>query len=1484
MSIQKAQPFNIRDLALDVRLEAIVDGNKRDFTGKNIFSVDFFRKSIGFGITDVDIEVNTSLQPIITITFKDLYGNTVFGKNTNSNPDLGATENDQPDFSILFNWPPPKFLFTFKGFLGKSATWMLNMKKSSVSYDSSDSSYNIKCEFVPNQWGFLSDLPFLYLLAVKSLKKKSGTLTDDELKKVQTIFDLIKIGKQVEVKTKETTKEFDNILKQMTLLKSLRIYDAVNLSKVVNYDEAITGQVGNQTISPTSGRFNSITIKAPRGDGNTDIDTPEKMKSLAINAQSLNRVNIFLLFTAQIGEMAPRNLTFRDISVVGTSGDMNTVIPNFEQEKNARLNLIAKNIDDIENAIKKKTFDSSKDQLEKITIGEIFKQLSKDAGYIMGRILEAGYQGYKNNSSVRDSLKGTLIGKSFPLVITKGDKKEEKPATAENVGTNVGVEIGELQFVNDFIDAISEGIATELAADTETANGTGDNLIKKRISNLEALRGNPYQPFFQNIAENIMVRGGIVGYLTRSPDPNKPGDYDTFFGADRATEAEDILSLADADLENITDEIIGGLSDDDLKSLKRFCVFWDNFLTEDCRSLKKPDDTGKLIEGDSLAIGGYLSLPGFPLPDSLMDYDVVIEKPANWDGTFAGQTGLQSTTLRKVVKEIFRPRPGGNSNTSQDSTNANFIDLASLQSIKLINNGLSYFKVPGAIGKDYYTYIMFDGPDATKTQEVMSADSDAELKNDAEKQKDETQPLGFVNIQSSVNDEGDILPIIEGMNDDRIPYGLLLNYSRLLNPSSEFFRNQTSLTNNDNIDNYFIVPKNIKLGDPDNLGINDIPAKNITISIAYHSSENSRELIFGPFVFELGGLLSGNLEDSLVQRGYIKRMCSKLKEKLDTLEQKKNQIISDVLGKAGEQKDALYKQMHVLYQQWEVLIIKDSDSAKGQDTTGDTPGAILDEMSNRYDKHSNFSIGEIPNLVSDEASDNTFLYAYPLNFIQGNKEINVKNSIINIEPLYKPNGNTTVLNIIQQICTKNNFIFIPMPGEPGAFSIDEIFSPHPVETPKVKNFFYVQFAPTPESRSTLRNDDNGTMLSASENVRDRMPDALEIKFGSPENQIVKNITVDTSESKATAESIINLQRLVDNENQNKKVTTDCSMLPVMEGRSYKATAEMLGNAQIFPMQFFFLNSMPLFNGLYQIMKVKHTIKPNDMTTSAEGIRMRMDFQTGEFGGIPPVTLETLAELPVNLISAEAPVFGPGDFSNAVLDQGVGIDNNLTGTDAAGSSAQIVPVNRNKGASDAVPNTIVSTSGILLPPDLRAVRNSIRLTQSSDANGPIPIGDTDKTFTKEVIIQNLNQFITDVLGPFATYLKANYPHLYKNWYFTSAQRNYVPSGGSKISQHQKGQAIDSQIIGGKDINETMKLNLELMNAILSWYKLNPVGYDQILWETRKPHSSWIHWSYKRNDARLMLLRFKDDKTYTAAVNTTGSYVEPGVTAQQMILSL
>lgn len=233
---------------------------------------------------------------------------------------------------------------------------------------------------------------------------------------------------------------------------------------------------------------------------------------------------------------------------------------------------------------------------------------------------------------------------------------------------------------------------------------------------------------------------------------------------------------------------------------------------------------------------------------------------------------------------------------------------------------------------------------------------------------------------------------------------------------------------------------------------------------------------------------------------------------------------------------------------------------------------------------------------------------------------------------------------------------------------------------------------------------------------------------------------------------------------------------------------------------------------------------------------------------------------------------------------------------------------NTGGSNIIsPNTKYSSNSILLSGDLKNISNSSVLTYQSlggkkkrDVKSDIVNTKGDRISGAD-IVNNMNNFIKDVLEPFSSFLKSNYPNLYKNLYITSAIRGYVPSGGSLTSQHMKGQAIDCQILRPKrgDKIQTslsfIEANKELLNAILEWYKDNPVGYDQILFETRDPASCWIHWSYQRNNNRLQLLRFSNDTARasrsrfkssgtvfgkTPEINTTGSYVLPPVSLSSL----
>ena len=1179
--------FNIRDKGfyLDGRLTALEDGSAYDFMGREIFTTGFFRENIGFGIINMDIELNTNLNPIVTITFKDLYGNTMFGKK--------QTNEDIPNYKVLFNWPPPKFLFTFKGYLGSQVTWLLTLKQTSVTYQS-DGSYDIKCEFIPNQWGFMSDLPFLFLLAVKGLRKKE--LNDSDFKQVRSIFDLIKIGRKVEVKSQQVSAEFDTLLQQMTLLKSNRIVEALAYSRIIKLGQAIDGTFGRFRIKQSGSLFyKTITIVKPDDD---KIDTLEKIKTYtSSSAEALRKVNIYLLLNAEFEGVKAQKVTLGEINF--DNGGFKDV------EVKQRIDIINNNIKVIQDTIKDRLYKTSKSQLRQITIGEIFQQLAKDSGYLMGRILRAGEKGYLRNKGNRDAAVESeeIINKHFPLMI-KGDEKEEVPAEG------FGVDNYEMAFVNQFITAVSEGVAKDLMqVPQQQGDASQKNALIKRINNVEGPKGNPYKPFFRNIAQNVLTRAGIIAFLTRSNDPNYPGDYDNIV-TDRDS-VEEVLTLATADMENISPEMLSELDENETIKLKQFCTFWKNFCSSDGLFLLKQDGTGGfdgLIPRAGFKVSG--STTG-DIPAEIMDRSVIVDAASKATITLSGIYDMAFGATRDIYTDEVLGQVLDTSNTA-------FVDKDSMQSQVIYNNGILYRVPLTNLVKDDYSFVLFEGTDSTKVRSVNNSNSDGEARSadpDASSfftGKDNL--LGYIPIDTYNGSDGNKLPRIEFMQNT-IPVSLL-KYSAMSNPIREAWSDEAAwlLT--------CVYPADAEIVDPNTFtsaSVVDldkkIPASNITAAVAYHPYTKDKGLVFGPFY---------NTNSGQNHLACINKMCVEILNKFQILEQQKNQLISDILGQAEGGKTALYKQFNILYHQWETLIFKDINNSsvkKQYDKIG--PDEIVSNLEERFGGDVQHRSPKSKDRKQSVKSYNncTFVYDYPLN---NTEKLNVKNSIINIEPLYRADSNTTVFNIIQQVCQKNNFMFIPIPGNGDFNDCTDIFKPQITQDIELKNLFYIMFVPTPESRTRLDNSAKATLSQSVETTI--VDDVMEVQIGSPYNKIFTSIDIETYENKATAESIINLQRLTDNENQNKQVTTDCSLLPVMEGRSCKTTFEMIGNAQVFPMQYFYLNSIPLFNGIYQTLKVNHNITPNNMTTKAQGVRMR--FAPGDSGGIQPITLETFEKADV----------------------------------------------------------------------------------------------------------------------------------------------------------------------------------------------------------------------------------------------------------------
>lgn len=1355
--------FDERDLYLDVRLTTISNegavvtdpdtgfiSSVEDFTGLPTFKTGFFRRQIGFGITNVKIETNTSLQPIVEIEFKDLFGKTVFGETY----DVDA---DGVNYAALFQWPPPKFVFTFKGYLGAPVTWLLNMKTTSTQYNSDDGSYTIKATFVPNQWGMFADIPFLYLYAAKKLRADRldtsiGKDSKTYIEATESIIDLMYIGKTIEVETSNLTKEYDEIVAKLQLLKR----------------DPIQGVVSGELTFNTDGGENVISSKVP-GRGEIPDFVPIKLTKPKDNAYTEDDE----ILIPALKNLSPslRNIENWKVKIASTPGSNvigfgSNKLPKFGstvtpadidrlKTESRKLNpIIDSNLEIIDNAIKANLYKENKDELKKLTISEVFSRIARDTAYIMGYIIDAGEQGYLNNVDERNEAEeNKTIGRYYPMIFDK-PKDGTKDLGNQIPAKGLGTENFEKKFVNDFITAISFGIAENRALQKEADTGA-DKTIKHIINNMEIGTDNPYlgQDDWSMIASIMVKRAGIAGFLTQSFNPALPGnlepngDTQFYFGDYKKNQDFDkIRSLASADLANITDVVLAQLDTEGLQKLKEFCIAIRGWIQSPNGEL---DATRRWNFGsDGIMRRGIVINPGLAalttsaqgkrivnfLRDGFPDIRVIkyssmksklgsfydnknnVINTTNALGTELKNAGVIMYTFEEVFGNLIgsekaffgqttkqkngeKGEDGKTRKTYVSPTWGNGMDFkTSLGSWVGMNGVVFAHTAPpstppyGSLDEGNFTeYVVFsDSGDVSRVSGALenpglvpTATGDEE---EEDEQKDnepvEDEVAKIITLDSSKVPEDPQKP-----DGTKVINSFLLFFNKRLagytggapgmlwGDSSEFagdgvryslydYKKASSVDTRSAVDIYFrpntfawrqyFGPTGDKSESEGGAQGNWLNIEQKPVVIAPYAQYPSRDETNQSFTPIAGGLMvkdnkapygSTRNKNNPISRfndegdyssmalTFLRKLALGLLPKIQKIQDEVDKVFGQILGKAGEHEDLIYKQMHTLFHQWQILGGKSDGSRinqQGEPATL-TPNVAI-EMQNIYGRQ--VPASKTPS--SRERNNGSvlgggFRYDYPLQAVGANK-IKVKDALISLAPLYSAKANTTTLNMFQQLCTKNNFMFFPICGNARYDKVTDIFEPHEMMGPKIGNFFQVMFQPTPESRTLVGNDTERKQSSVKD-LRTFEVQAFPVAFGDPTNKIIKNVQVSTDENKVTAESIVNLQAIVDNENKNKTVTTDCSLLSVFEGRSYKAGVETIGNSQISPLQFFFLENHTIFTGLYQIIKVSHKITPNDMTTDLSGIKMR--YGGNSYGGVLPITLQDFEDAAG--ISKEAPL-------------------------------------------------------------------------------------------------------------------------------------------------------------------------------------------------------------------------------------------------------
>ena len=238
----------------------------------------------------------------------------------------------------------------------------------------------------------------------------------------------------------------------------------------------------------------------------------------------------------------------------------------------------------------------------------------------------------------------------------------------------------------------------------------------------------------------------------------------------------------------------------------------------------------------------------------------------------------------------------------------------------------------------------------------------------------------------------------------------------------------------------------------------------------------------------------------------------------------------------------------------------------------------------------------------------------------------IGDTVINPEPLIDlfNDPNATLLTVLSQLLSSNNFEFFPLQNFMVG-SNDFIESAFKLDVSgKVNNKAcfvcmyvggYSQNNPT-QIGNGFNDDGIKTLndLSALSEFGESTSEidkgefyknvnAFNVNFGTQNQSMFTDLKIDSKEFPETNEAIQILSRLVGDESTTRPRPKGQNLYNLYQNRAYSATVSGLGNVMIQPTQYFQINNVPLYNGVYLILTVEHNITPNFMKTNFMGTKV-----------------------------------------------------------------------------------------------------------------------------------------------------------------------------------------------------------------------------------------------------------------------------------------
>lgn len=250
--------------------------------------------------------------------------------------------------------------------------------------------------------------------------------------------------------------------------------------------------------------------------------------------------------------------------------------------------------------------------------------------------------------------------------------------------------------------------------------------------------------------------------------------------------------------------------------------------------------------------------------------------------------------------------------------------------------------------------------------------------------------------------------------------------------------------------------------------------------------------------------------------------------------------------------------------------------------------------------------------------------------------------ILDLSPLYdtQTSQDTSLYTFLLNLLSKNNFEFFALPtyitpDSSGVLwsntNINQIFGTSINYTIKSNPKFICMYIGGTSAQLDIgqikdfdinsainspisHNDDGGGFDGGSaDKIKDniiidinnsQLVNAFKVDWGTQSQSFFYDIQLDGLEYKESNESINLLDKITKEQYQGQNTQLQSNNLfNVYQQRSYSCTLSTLGNMMIQPTMYFDLMNIGMFKGAYLILEVNHSIVPNKITTSFKGVRV-----------------------------------------------------------------------------------------------------------------------------------------------------------------------------------------------------------------------------------------------------------------------------------------